>query len=408
VMPRTARVEVAPAGAAEGSRTLSVRWATAVLRRPVAALVGSVLLLGALSAPVLDLRLGFPDDTSLDEGNTRRVAFETIEEAFGAGFNAPLTLAVDLRDAADVDAALSVVVGRAAAVPGVVAVLDPVVNASGDTAIVAVVPSDGPAAPETEAVLGDLRAMQDDVRDAAGATVHVTGLTATNLDTADALGDALVPFLLLVLGLMMLLLVLAFRSIVVAVKAVIAILLSVAASFGVLVAVFQWGWLAELVGVEGSLPLIPFLPIIMFAILFGLSMDYEVFILSRVRERITAGDDPTAAALHGLGRSAKVISAAALIMIAVFGSFIAQPDPTIKMFGVGLAVAVLLDATVVRMVFVPAALALLGARAWRLPPRLDRVLPDLDIEGHRLAPPTDDVGHGERPEAQLVESSSAR
>jgi RND superfamily putative drug exporter len=183
---------------------------------------------------------------------------------------------------------------------------------------------------------------------------------------------------------MLILLVLAFRSFVVAIKALVAILLSVAASFGVLVAVFQWGWLAGLIGVEAPLPLIPFLPIIMFAILFGLSMDYEVFILSRVRERISAGDTPAAATLDGLGRSAKVITAAAMIMIAVFGSFIAQVDPTIKMFGVGLAVAVLLDATIVRMVFVPAALALLDTRAWRLSPRLDRILPDLDIEGHRL------------------------
>jgi RND superfamily putative drug exporter len=399
VMPRAARVDSAPVATSDGDRTLSVRWATAVLRRPVAALIGATLVLGVLSAPVLDLRLGFPDDRSLDEGNTRRVAFETIESSFGAGFNAPLTLAVDLRDVADVDAALSQVAGRLAEVTGVVAVIDPVVNAAGDTAIVAVVPSQGPAAPETEAVLADVRSLRDDLRDTGAAPFYVTGLTATNIDTAEALGDALVPFLLLVLGLMMVLLVLAFRSIVVAVKAVIAISLSVAASFGVLVAVFQWGWLADLIGVEAPLPLIPFLPIIMFAILFGLSMDYEVFILSRVRERIVAGDDPAAATLHGLGRSAKVITAAALIMIAVFGSFIAQPDPTIKMFGVGLAVAVLLDATIVRMVFVPAALAVLGTRAWRLSPRLDRILPDLDIEGHRLT---------QRIDGPLAESTTSR
>jgi RND superfamily putative drug exporter len=384
VMPRRERTVARVDETKQGKTTLSVRWATAVLRRPVVALIGSVLVLGALSAPLLDLRLGFPDDRSLQEGSTRRVAFETIENAFGNGFNAPLTLAVDLRNITDKDAALAATVKYVADVPGVVVVLDPVVNEAKDTAIVAVVPTDGPAAEETEALLSTLRSMDDDLRKAGGASFYVTGLTATNIDTAKALGDALAPFLVLVLGLMLILLVLAFRSFVVAIKALVAILLSVAASFGVLVAVFQWGWLAGLIGVEAPLPLIPFLPIIMFAILFGLSMDYEVFILSRVRERISAGDTPAAATLDGLGRSAKVITAAAMIMIAVFGSFIAQVDPTIKMFGVGLAVAVLLDATIVRMVFVPAALALLDTRAWRLSPRLDRILPDLDIEGHRL------------------------
>jgi len=363
---------------------LSVRWARLVLHRPFFALIASIVALGIIALPALDLRLGFPDDTSLEENNTRRIAFETIEGAFGPGFNAPLTIAVDLGGSDDKPQALRTLSERLSQVEGVDIVIDPITNSVGDTAVISLIPAEGPAEPLTEATLGSIRDLGSEVEAETGAQIFVTGLTAVNIDTSNALGDALIPFLAFVLGLMLLLLVLAFRSIVVAIKAVIAILLSVAASFGALVAVFQWGWFADLIGVEAPLPLIPFLPVVMFAILFGLSMDYEVFILSRVRERITSGDDPLSATLLGLGASARVITAAALIMIAVFGSFVAQVDPTIKMFGIGMATAVLLDATVVRMVFVPAALAVLGRRAWHLSPRLDRILPDLDIEGHRL------------------------
>jgi RND superfamily putative drug exporter len=363
---------------------LSVRWARLVLHRPLFALIASIVALGIIALPALDLRLGFPDDTSLEESNTRRIAFETIEGAFGPGFNAPLTIAVDLGGSDDKPQALRTLSERLSQVEGVDIVIDPITNSVGDTAVISLIPAEGPAEPLTEATLGSIRDLGSEVEAETGAQIFVTGLTAVNIDTSNALGDALIPFLAFVLGLMLLLLVLAFRSIVVAIKAVIAILLSVAASFGALVAVFQWGWFADLIGVEAPLPLIPFLPVVMFAILFGLSMDYEVFILSRVRERITSGDDPLSATLLGLGASARVITAAALIMIAVFGSFVAQVDPTIKMFGIGMATAVLLDATVVRMVFVPAALAVLGRRAWHLSPRLDRILPDLDIEGHRL------------------------
>jgi putative drug exporter of the RND superfamily len=367
------------------SKTMSDRWAAAVVRRPVVALIGSVLVLGLLSLPVLDLRLGFPDDGSLAKGNTRREAYELVTENYGKGFNSPLTIAVDLTKADDRTAALASVVDKLSKVTGVVATLEPVVNQTGDTAVVVAIPKTGPADTETERTIEQVRnVVAPQVQADTGARVLVTGLTAVNIDVSNKLIGALAPFLILVLGLMLVLLVLAFRSIVIALKAVIAILLSVGASFGVLVAVFQWGWLAKLIGVDASLPIVSFLPVIMFAILFGLSMDYEVFILSRVKERITAGDGASDSVLHGLGVSARVITAAALIMIAVFGSFVGQTDPTIKMFGVGLAAAVFLDATIVRMVFVPAALTLLGTRAWQLPSWLDRFVPDLDIEGHKL------------------------
>jgi RND superfamily putative drug exporter len=344
---------------------------------------------------VASLRLGFPDDASLPDGSTRKAAHLAMAESFGPGANSPLTLAVDLRSATDPEGALREITSSIAAAPGVAGVDQPMLNAAADTAVVIAYPTTGPAEAATTDLVETLRSdVAPTIEASTGASVAITGATALNIDISRALTDALVPFLAVVLGLMVVLLVLAFRSLVIAAKAVAAILLSVGASFGVLVAVFQWGWLAGLIGVDEQIPIISFLPIIMFAILFGLSMDYEVFILSRVKERVTAGDPTDAAVLTGLGSSARVITAAALIMIAVFGSFVFQTDPTIKMFGLGLAVAVLLDATVVRMVFVPAALKLLGDRAWRLPGALDRFVPDLDIEGHRLhrpvkTPPSD-------------------
>jgi putative drug exporter of the RND superfamily len=375
----------APTIATAKPNTFSDRWASAVVRRPLSALVGSVLVLGLLSIPVLDLRLGFPDDASLAKGNTRRESYELMTENFGKGFNSPLTIAVDLTKAADPKTASAAIVKAVGKINGVVATLEPIVNETGDTAVIVAIPKSGPTDQETERTIERVReVVAPQIQTDTGARMYVTGLTAVNIDVSNKLVSALAPFLILVLGLMLVLLVLAFRSIKIAVKAVVAIMLSVGASFGVLVAVFQWGWLGKLIGVHASLPIISFLPVIMFAILFGLSMDYEVFILSRVKERIAVGDDASGAVLHGLGVSARVITAAALIMIAVFGSFVGQTDPTIKMFGVGLAAAVFLDATIVRMVFVPAALTLLGTRAWKLPAWLDKIVPDLDIEGHKL------------------------
>ncbi|MCZ7535073.1 MAG: MMPL family transporter [Acidimicrobiia bacterium] len=217
-----------------------------------------------------------------------------------------------------------------------------------------------------------------------GTTVYVTGSTAANIDMADKVEQALLPFILLVVGLTMILLLVVFRSIVVPIKAAIAILLSIGAAYGVIVAIFQWGWMLDIVGLEETVPIVSFVPLLMFALLFGLSMDYEVFILTRIREEYAHTDDAKASVLTGLTASARVITAAALIMISVFASFVLGDEPTIKMFGIGMSIAVLLDATVVRMIIVPSVMTLFGDRAWWLPKWLDRIVPDLDVEGEHL------------------------
>jgi RND superfamily putative drug exporter len=262
------------------------------------------------------------------------------------------------------------------------------------------VPTEGPASAVTERLVHDLRGGAfADVESATGADVLVAGPTAANIDVSDKLGSAFPRLLAVVVGLTIIVLLVAFRSVLVPLKAAVAILISIASALGVVTAVFQWGWLLGLVGLDDTVPIVSFLPTMMFAVLFGLSMDYEVFIMSRVREEHSRTGDPRGSVLTGLASSARVITAAALIMISVFGGFVLGDDPVIKMFGLGLSVAVLLDATVVRMLIVPAAMTLLDKAAWWLPRWLDRLLPDLDVEGEGVAarhagPEDEEAGHG--------------
>jgi RND superfamily putative drug exporter len=370
---------------AEAAESFSSRWAGAVTRRPVLALVGGLAVVLVLAVPALDLRLGMLDAGSAAPSSTRRQAYDLLADGFGPGFNGPLTAVVDLEDARDREAALAAVTSAAAADPGVLRVGNATTNGSGDTAVVSLIPRTGPSSAATEQLVHHLR---DDVfpalEESTGVSVELTGATAADIDISDKLAQALPVFVLVVLVLTMLLLLVAFRSILVPIKAAVAILLSIASSFGVLVAVFQWGWLQGVVGLEDTVPIISFLPIMMFAILFGLSMDYEVFILSRIREDFLRTGEPRPSVVSGLASSAKVVTAAALIMISVFGSFALGDQPVIKMFGLGFAAAVLLDATIVRMLLVPAAMTLLDRAAWWLPRWLDRLLPDLDVEGEHL------------------------
>ncbi|NLV54630.1 MAG: MMPL family transporter [Acidimicrobiales bacterium] len=371
--------------ASEGAQTLSGRFARAVIARPGISLAAGLALIAVLSVPVLSMRLGMTDAGSSPPDTTERKAYDLLAAGFGPGFNGPLTVVVDTRDAGDPATAMQAVAADLAEVPGVAAVGAPVPNAEGDTAIVSVIPTTGPSSAETEDLVHRLRSdVAPAIEESTGARIETTGQTAVLIDVADKMAAALPVFMGLVIGLTMLLLLLVFRSLLVPIKAAIAILLSIAASFGVLVAIFQWGWLMGLIGLEETVPIISFLPLLMFAILFGLSMDYEVFILSRIREDYVRGGDARHAVLTGLTSSARVITAAALIMISVFGSFILGDNPIIKMFGVGFATAVLLDATIVRMIIVPSTMALFGERAWRLPAWLDRLLPDLDVEGEHL------------------------
>ena len=386
----------------ESADTFSARWARQVTRRPVVALAAGTTVMGLLAIPLLSMRLGMTDAGTDPRGTTTRQAYDTLATGFGPGFNGPLTLVVDLAHTQNKPAALVSLTTAVAANPDVIHVSPAALNPASDTAVLTAIPGSAPATKATTQLVHRLRDRTlPPVEAAIGAHVYVTGTTATNIDIADKVGRALPTFMALVLGLTMLLLLVAFRSVLVPIKAAVAILLSIGAAFGVLVAVFQWGWLQQLVGLHESVPIISFLPTMMFAILFGLSMDYEVFILSRVREDYAHTGHARDSVLTGLTSSARVITSAALIMISVFASFILGADPVIKMFGLGLSAAVFLDATVVRMVIVPATLALLDNAAWWLPAWLHRLLPNVDIEGqhllatlNRTQPPTTALAQG--------------
>ena len=371
---------------ADSESGFSAWFAHLVTERPLAFLTAGLALMAVLAIPALSLELGLPDDGTLPDDSTQRQAYDTLTRAFGPGFNGPLTLVVDLSETQDSESTLAAIAEAAATDPNIQDVASPVINQQGDTAIIAATPTTGPSDAETADLVHRLR---DEVLPPAvegtGADVLVAGSTALNVDISDKLTGALFPFMGLVIGLTFLVLLLAFRSIIVPIKAAIAILLSIAASFGVLVAVFQWGWFGGLVGVQGDLPIVSFLPLFMFAVLFGLSMDYEVFILTRIKEDYTHnGNLARRSVLTGLTASARVITAAAAIMISVFAAFVLGDNVIIKMLGVGLAVAVFLDATVVRMMIVPSVMTLFDKTAWWLPQWLDKLLPNLDVEGEKL------------------------
>jgi RND superfamily putative drug exporter len=265
-----------------------------------------------------------------------------------------------------------------------VAYAAPTLLPDGTTALVTVIPDSGPQEEATNALVADLRDLAPELEAETGTDLAVTGQTAVAIDVSDRLADALLPFALVVVGLALLLLLLVFRSILVPIKAAIGFLLSVAASFGAVVAVFQWGWLNDLLGVPATGPIISFLPVILMAVLFGLAMDYEVFLVSRMREEYVHGAPPREAVVTGARHAARVVVAAALIMFSVFASFVTIEDVIVKAIAFGLAIGILVDAFLVRMTLVPAVLALLGRSAWWLPHWLDRILPDLDVEGARL------------------------
>ncbi|MFN8200334.1 MAG: MMPL family transporter [Nakamurella multipartita] len=345
-------------------------------RRPWPWALGALTLLLVLAAPVLGMRTWPQDAGSQPESNTTRIAYDLVADEFGPGANGPFLLAVDLTGTAGSagQTVVSQLTERVAADPGVAAVAPPVLNPAGDAALIIVQPTTGPQDEATVELLHRLRAELPQ-------TVRVTGLTAVFADISDRLADRLWVVIAFVVGVSLLLLTAAFRSVIVAVKAAAMNLLSVAAAYGVMVAIFQWGWGAELLGLPHAVAISSWVPILMFTILFGLSMDYQVFLLSRIREDYLATDDPRGSVVRGLAGTGRVITCAAAIMVAVFVGFGLDADPVVKMMGVGMAVAVLIDATVVRMVLVPATMSILGRANWWLPRWLDRVLPHLDTEG---------------------------
>ncbi|MFJ7047380.1 MMPL family transporter [Streptomyces sp. NPDC101112] len=361
------------------------RWSRFVLRRPVPVLLLGVIGLGALAVPMTDLQLGMPGDEAKPTSTTERRAYDALAEGFGPGFNGPLTIVVDARGADDAKSAAETVAKDIGATKGIVSVSPARFNEAGDTAVFSAVPATAPTDEKTKDLVTVIRDERPGIESRTGATYEVTGSTALNIDISDKVQSALVPYLLVVVGLAVLLLLVVFRSLLVPVKAALGFLLSVLASLGVVVLVFQQGHGAELLGVEQTGPIMSLMPIFLVGIVFGLAMDYEVFLVSRMREAYVHGDRPDEAITSGFRHSARVVVAAALIMIAVFAGFIGESDSMIKMIGFGLASAVLFDAFVVRMAIVPAVLALLGDRAWWLPKWLDRALPRVDVEGEALS-----------------------
>ncbi|MBK3570893.1 MMPL family transporter [Streptomyces sp. MBT62] len=361
-----------------------VRWARFVTRNPVKMLLVSVVGLGVLAIPALSMRLSLPDDSMSAPGTSERIAYDTITKGFGDGYNGPLTVVVDGRGSSDAKTAAQDTVTELGKLSDVAAVRPAVFNQNGDVALISVVPKSSPSSQDTVDLVSQIRDRGPALKSDTGSELMVTGTTALNIDVSSKLSSALIPYLGVVVGLALILLLLVFRSILVPLKAALGFLLSVVATLGVVVAVFQWGWLADLFGVDGTSPIVSVLPIFMIGVVFGLAMDYEVFLVTRMREAYVHGAEPTEAVIAGFRHSARVVTAAAVIMISVFAGFLLDDVALIKSIGLGLASAVLFDAFVVRMTLVPAVMTLLGRRAWALPGRLDRILPNVDVEGERL------------------------
>ena len=399
--PLTARQQrKAAKRAARRKPNLGARWAGFVLRRPVVVLLTGVLGLGAVAVPAASLELGLPGEGTMAPETTQRKAYDLLSDSFGPGFNGPLMVTVEANDA---KAAAEKVRTALEGVRGVDAVSPATANPAGDTAVVNVVPATGPTEAATEDLVRSLRDMAGGLEARTGASaIMVAGQTAMFIDFSQTLDDALLPYLALVVGLAFLLLMLVFRSVLVPLKAALGFLLSVSAALGAVVAVFQWGWLAEFLGVDHPGPVMSTLPIFLIGVVFGLAMDYEVFLVSRMREAYVHGARPGEAVVTGFRYGGRVVSAAAIIMTSVFSGFIMEDNDFVKMIGFGLAAAVLFDAFVVRMAIVPALFALLGKSAWWLPKWLDRILPNIDVEGENLAErPAPPVQHSSR-ESHLV------
>jgi RND superfamily putative drug exporter len=361
-----------------------LRWGQHVSKNAWGYAVGVTVLLLALASPVLGMELGTADDGTKSEDRTERRAYDLVADGFGAGINGPLIIAIDISADPTVVEPLADAVS---ADEGIASVAPASVNTDAGVATLMAFPT---TSPQDRATLDTIQRLRSDVLpavlDDSPALAHVGGLTASSADIGDRVNSRLPLFLTAVLGMSFILLMMVFRSVLVPLKAVLLNLLSIGAAYGVLVMVFQWGWGAGLIGLESTSPIDPFIPMFMFAVLFGLSMDYEVFLLSRVREKYLATGDNDTSVIHGIAGTARVITSAALIMIAVFGGFIFGNDPTIKMFGVGLATAIFVDASIVRMILVPATMKLMGDANWWLPNWLDRLMPTIDMEGETSLP----------------------
>jgi len=362
------------------SSSPAARWSHAVQRRPwTAAILSAALLLG-LAAPALGMRLGFPDAGNDPSDTMTRQAYDLISEGFGPGANGPLVIAAELPDP-EAQSSVNALANRLRADSSVVFVRGPQVNEAGTAALITLTPTTSPQDAKTEDLVKRLRrTVIPDTLAGSGVTAKVGGVTAALDDQSEYMKDRMPLFIAGVVGLSFLLLLVAFHSPLISLKAGIMNLLSVSAAYGVMTLFAKGGALGELIGIDHEVPVAPFMPVMMFAILFGLSMDYEVFLISRIREEYLKDGDTRRAVADGLAKTARVITAAAAIMVVVFLAFLATPEVFLKLFGIGLASAIFLDATVVRMVLVPAVMQLLGPRNWWIPGWLERLLPELDVE----------------------------
>ena len=368
----------------EGKKTMGLAWVTGVMRVPWVAAIGVIVILGVVSIPAASLQLSLPNNGSEPEGSTQRVAYDLVAEGFGEGYSAPLVVAIDITQSTDFMNDMEKIGNDLARLDGVDYVSDGLPDETLDTGILQVVPDSAPDSAGTQALLEEIRALAPTIKDKYDMEISVTGTTAIQADISTRLNNALLPFGAVVVGLSIILLMIVFRSVLVPIKAALGFLLSVGASFGVSVAVFQWGWGADLLHIETTGPIISFLPILLMAILFGLAMDYEVFLVSGMREEFVRTGNPRQAVAQGFANGARVVTAAALIMFFVFFAFVPEGSGAIKAIALGLAVGIAVDAFLVRMTLVPAIMTILGSAAWWLPKWLARILPDLDIEGEQL------------------------
>lgn len=364
--------------------TLGTRWVRLVMRAPVVATIGVVVILGTIGIPALSLDLSLPDSGSDPAASTERQAYDLVSDAFGPGYNGPLVVAVDITQTTNIVDDLAAIVGKLRTLDNVSYVSQGIPDAGLDTAIIQVIPNTAPDSLETKALVQDIRDRAPALEREFNLPISVTGATAVGIDISNRLTGALIPFGLIVVGLSVVLLMIVFRSILVPITAALGFLLSVVASFGVVVAVFQWGWFGDLLGVDVPGPVLSFMPIILMAVLFGLAMDYEVFLVSGMREEFVKTGDARSAVERGFTNGARVVTAAALIMFFVFFAFVPESGPTIKSIALGLTVGIVFDAFLIRMTLVPAVMTLLGRSAWWLPAGLAKRLPHLDIEGDDL------------------------
>ena len=363
--------------------TMGRRWVRGVMRRPILSTVGVVLVLGTVSIPAFSLDLNLPDGGKEPEGSTQRIAYDLIADSFGPGTAGPLLVTLDITQSTDIMGDLEGIRDDLEAVDGVASVSQGIPSPGLELAIFRVAPTTAPDAQETKALVAELRETGQLIEDEYGTPLAVTGVTAVGIDISTRLTNALVPFGIIVVGLSIVLLMAVFRSVLVPVKAALGFLLTVGSAIGVTVAVFQWGWGAELLHAEPG-PILSFMPIILMAVLFGLAMDYEVFLVSGMREEHVHGATPREAIEEGFTTGARVVTAAALIMFFVFAAFVPEGAGLIKPIALGLAVGIAVDAFVVRMLLGPALMTLFGRAGWWFPRFLDRLLPDLDVEGARL------------------------